>query len=1188
MKKIYFLLMMVLTIGSVNAQIAAWDFNTLLGNEVTVAATTLNANLAATSVSRGAGLNASALANSFSSTNFTASGTFADAVTNNKYVQFTIAANSSFKTSLSTLDVNFRRSSTGPNTFQWQYSLDGFATAGVNIGSAISYTLTTTGGDAQTQINLSAIPALQNVANPTVITFRLYGYGATAVGGTFALGRLTGNDLAIGGTVVASGPSPTINVTPATLTGFTALSGVPSAEQSYSVDGSTLTAGIVITPPVGFEITTTSGSGYVANPGTITLPESGGVVNPTTIYVRMNSATLGTNTGNITHTSTGANNPNVSLTGQVVAPEPLTQSSITIGTVTTNSIVVNFSGGDGAKRILLAHLTIPVNSDPVDGTTYTANAVFGSGTQIGTGNYVVYAGTGNTVTVTGLSPSSIYNFAVYEYNDAGIAGAENYLTPGGTGLALTASTDGDYRSVATGNWSDIAIWQTRVANLWIPAVLIPISTSNVYIQFGHTVTVDIPTATCNDIHINNATAVLAIGVNTLEVNGKIRSYVAAAAETTIGVDGIFYSAQVNTNLVNSTNISSTAGLGKMKFVGTTRTISYLGEWGNNPALWDVEFAPTAGETLTIQTGFKARNITVISGTTISTNTDMRPDGNAAGVGTLTVKSGATLNFSNNSITIQRIGGPSATSHFGTLTVEAGGVLEFSGISSPIIGAAAFVFNGTVIYSGAGAQNFIFKGSNSGAVDPVIYTNVTISNSGVKTTIATVTTTINGTFSLQGTATSALGASATLAYGAAGILEYKGSVVQTTGATPAEWPTVNGPFNLTINNTNGVTLNATSGRRINGALTLTNGILTTSSASTLTMGPGSTIPTLPTNASFVFGPVKKIGNTAFTFPVGNVNGYVPIGVSNYSVLSSPTDELTAEYIRASGAALGPVTAFGINRVSACEYWTLNVNNGTPTVDLTLYWNANNPCNGTYISNVADIEIAHFGAGAWNLSSVGFSSRTGTTAAGNVTWTNVSTFSPFTIASTSGANPLPITINYFTGTKNNGNHLLNWKVTCVSTPNASMELQRSTDGRNFNSIYSIFATAVECQQPFNYTDNQPAAGVNYYRLKMTDADGKVTYSSIVSLINAVKGFEIMNIAPNPIVNRAFNLKISAAEKMQVELVITDMQGRVMQKQSVSMIAGFNSIPVNVHNLASGTYQVFGNTADGRTKTLRFVIQ
>lgn len=445
--------------------------------------------------------------------------------------------------------------------------------------------------------------------------------------------------------------------------------------------------------------------------------------------------------------------------------------------------------------------------------------------------------------------------------------------------------------------------------------------------------------------------------------------------------------------------------------------------------------------------------------------------------------------------------------------------------------------------------------------------------------------------------------------APGILNVGGNINNTGGTIQTGLGTANFSINYvgtgaqSINNSGGTFTFAAnqldSINKASGALTLNTpvthagtirfitGLVNTTSTNLLTLAASSAVSNV-SNASFVFGPVKKIGNTAFTFPVGKANGYVPIGVSNYSG-STVTDAFTAQYIRASAAALGPITDPLVRHVSACDYWTLDLNNGAPTVDITGYWNANNPCNGTYINNLATLALVHFNGTSWNSSSVGFNPfPNGSTAAGDITWPGVSTFSPFALGSSGLDNPLPITINYFNGTKNNGNHLLNWKVTCISTPSATMELERSTDGRNYNSIYSIFATAVECQQPFSYTDINPAKGINYYRLKMTDANGKITYSSIVSLINATKGIDVMNIAPNPIVNGSFNLKASAAEKMQLELVITDMQGRILQKQSVGMIAGFNSIPVNVRNLAAGTYQVFGNTADGRTKTLRFVIQ
>ncbi|MGB4846145.1 MAG: T9SS type A sorting domain-containing protein, partial [Ferruginibacter sp.] len=215
-------------------------------------------------------------------------------------------------------------------------------------------------------------------------------------------------------------------------------------------------------------------------------------------------------------------------------------------------------------------------------------------------------------------------------------------------------------------------------------------------------------------------------------------------------------------------------------------------------------------------------------------------------------------------------------------------------------------------------------------------------------------------------------------------------------------------------------------------------------------------------------------------------------------------------------------------------------------------------------------------------------TGATVSGDVTWPAVSVFSPFTIGSINFNNPLPISINYFNGVKSNGNHILNWKVTCVSTPATTIELQRSVDGTNFSSIYSIYATALRCAQPFDFTDNAPVKGINYYRLKMTDASGKVSYSSQVPLINSSKGIDIMSIAPNPVVGGRFNIRASTASSTKLNIIISDLQGRIMQRQQVNAIAGYNTIPVNVQNLSGGTYQVLVNTAEGDSKLLRFVIQ
>lgn len=82
---------------------------------------------------------------------------------------------------------------------------------------------------------------------------------------------------------------------------------------------------------------------------------------------------------------------------------------------TTFSVTVNWTKGNGARRLMLVREGTPVNASPMDGTSYTANATFGSGSEIGSGNFVVYDGTGNSVTVSGLT-NKVYYFKVFEYN----------------------------------------------------------------------------------------------------------------------------------------------------------------------------------------------------------------------------------------------------------------------------------------------------------------------------------------------------------------------------------------------------------------------------------------------------------------------------------------------------------------------------------------------------------------------------------------------------------------------------------------------------------------------------------------------------------------------------------------------------------------------------------------------------
>ena len=105
-------------------------------------------------------------------------------------------------------------------------------------------------------------------------------------------------------------------------------------------------------------------------------------------------------------------------------------------TTTVNSLALSWQNGNGSGRIVVMKEGSAITATPFNLSVYPANAVFTNGSQLAAGEYVVYAGTGNSVTITGLSQKT-YHYSVFEYN--GIA-APVYNTTALTGSASVGST----------------------------------------------------------------------------------------------------------------------------------------------------------------------------------------------------------------------------------------------------------------------------------------------------------------------------------------------------------------------------------------------------------------------------------------------------------------------------------------------------------------------------------------------------------------------------------------------------------------------------------------------------------------------------------------------------------------------------------------------------------------------------
>lgn len=131
--------------------------------------------------------------------------------------------------------------------------------------------------------------------------------------------RLYIDGIVILGTTAAG--TPTISLSETTLSNFYYVEGNgPSSEQSFTVEGSDLTADISIEATANYEISTGTGGSFSAtNP--IVLAQSEGIVNSTSIYVRLKAGlVVGDYNEIITATSTDATNKTVSCSGSVEAP----------------------------------------------------------------------------------------------------------------------------------------------------------------------------------------------------------------------------------------------------------------------------------------------------------------------------------------------------------------------------------------------------------------------------------------------------------------------------------------------------------------------------------------------------------------------------------------------------------------------------------------------------------------------------------------------------------------------------------------------------------------------------------------------------------------------------------------------------------------------------------------------------
>ena len=161
-------------------------------------------------------------------------------------------------------------------------------------------------------------------------------------------------------------------------------------------------------------------------------------------------------------------------------------------------------------------------------------------------------------------------------------------------------------------------------------------------------------------------------------------------------------------------------------------------------------------------------------------------------------------------------------------------------------------------------------------------------------------------------------------------------------------------------------------------------------------------------------------------------------------------------------------------------------------------------------------------------------------------------------------LPVNLKSFTANKKENNIVLNWSSNNEVNFNG-YDVQRSFDSKTFETIQSVKATQ---SSNYNAIDAKPMNGINYYRLKMIDNNGKFTYSSVQSVYFSEKGTVGFSFYPNPSKNN-INVALETITNKSASLELTDNLGRVIKSVAISNQNSNSNISINTANLNKGVY-------------------